>query len=441
MTTHEDACPAEATPEHACTDDATSVVLDVTALSHGPDAVARHQGRVVFVPRAAPGDRIRARLFALHGSYARAEIAHRCRPGPAYREPPCPWFGECGGCPWQQVAYPAQLEAKARNVRETLARIGHVVARHELPILAAPSEWAYRRRIRLHVGPDRRVGYLRPRSHDVVEIGACAIADPALSVVLDPLRALVRRLAATLQTVDLLSNGCDAVVVLATTRDTPSERDAELIATWMRTVAGIAGLELESPGRRRSWGDPTIAIAPVTGLPQTSQHGRNFSQVNPAANRLLVETVLAFAAPARHVLDLFCGTGNFSLPLAHAGARVIGVERSAAAVADARASADAVGIANVRFEIAAAERFLRQQGVAGAELVVLDPPRGGAAAVAEQLARLRPPRILYVSCDPATLARDVAKLAHGRYVVERLQAIDLFPQTEHVETVLEAVPA
>jgi 23S rRNA (uracil1939-C5)-methyltransferase len=424
--------------EHHCRDDETTVVLDVVAMSHGPDAVARHDGRVVFVPHAAPGDRVRARLVTVRTSYARAEIAHRCRPGPSYREPPCPWIAECGGCPWQQVTYSAQLEAKARNVREALARIAHVAARRELPIRAAPHEWQYRHRIRLHVGAGRALGFRRARSHTIVEIARCAIADPALSAVLTTARALVADLAAELATIDLVANGRGAVVVVASTGARVSERDAGTIARWLADTSAVAGLLLAGHGWERAWGDTTIAIRPVAGLPPILQRPRSFSQVNPEANRLLVETVVALAAPPTSVLDLFCGAGNLSLPLARGGGRVVGVERSATSVADARAAAAAARL-DVRFEVAAAEHFLRQQGLAGAELVVLDPPRGGAAAVAEQLGRLRPARILYVSCDPATLARDVATLTRTGYAVDRVQAIDLFPQTEHVETVLEAV--
>jgi 23S rRNA (uracil1939-C5)-methyltransferase len=426
--------------EHHCGDDETTVVLDVTAMSHGPDAVARHDGRVVFVPHAAPGDRVRARVVTAHASYARAEIAHRCRPGASYREPPCPWVAECGGCPWQQVTYPAQLEAKARNVREALARIARVAARRELPIRAAPDEWEYRHRIRLHVGPERSLGFRRARSHAIVEIGGCAIADPALSAVLPIARALVADLAVALDTIDLVANGRGGVVVVAAAGERASERDGETITRWLADTPAVAGVLLAGRGWERAWRDTTIAVTPVAGLPPIHQRPHAFSQVNPGANRLLVETVAGLAAPAARVLDLFCGAGNLSLPLAHGGAEVVGVERSATSVADGRAAAAAAGL-DVRFEVAVADRFLRQQGLAGAELVVLDPPRGGAATVAEQLGRLRPARILYVSCDPATLARDVATLTRAGYAVDRLQAIDLFPQTEHVETVLEAVRA
>lgn len=425
--------------EHCCANDPATVRLAITSLSHGPYAVARHGARVVFVPGVAPGDHVRVRLVEERGSYARAEVVHRCAPGPAYREPPCPWVAACGGCSWQQVAYRTQLEAKALNVRDALGRIARVVAARELPIIAAPHEWGYRHRVRLHVGRGHQLGYMEPRSHRIVEIGTCAVADPLLSALLAPLRRLLPALATGLRSIELMTNGRGGVVVLASTDDRYRETDAATIVRFLRDVTSVTAVHLAGRVWKRSFGDPTITVVPDDAAPPIRQRPGSFTQVNAEANRLLVRTVAAMAAPAARVLDLFCGAGNLSLPLAHAGARVLGVDRDREAIADAAGNAAVAGLTRARFETNAADRFLRQQGLAGAELIVLDPPRSGAAAVAAQLARLRPPRILYVSCDPATLARDVGTLAAAGYAVDRMQPIDLFPQTEHVETVLEAV--
>lgn len=425
---------------HRCADEAGTVVLDVTALSHGADAVARHEGRVVFLPRAAPGDRVRARLVWEGPSYARAEMIHRCVAGAAYREPPCPWVETCGGCPWQHVAYATQIEAKAGNVREALARIGGVTAHRLLPIIPSPREWGYRQRIRLHVGARREVGYLRPRSHRVVEIGACTIADPLVSAIIPVVRRLVDAMTTRLREVELVANRRGGVVVLCTTGGGWREKDADAITRFLDETPAVAAVRLAGPAFERCFGDPTVTLEDGEGAaPARLQSAASFLQVNPDANRHLVEAVVAIAAPAVRVLDLFCGAGNLSLPLAHAGAAVVGVDRDARAVADARRGAAEAGLAGARFEVAAADRFLAQQGLAGADLVLLDQPRGGAPAVAARLGALRPPRLLYVSCDPATLARDVRTLARAGFRVERVQPIDLFPQTEHVETVLEAV--
>jgi len=424
--------------EECCANLAETFSLEITSLTNGPDALARHGGRVVFVPGAAPGDRLRARLVTEHKTYARAQVTHHCVPGPAYREPPCPWAAECGGCPWQQVRYPAQLAAKTQNVRDALARIACVGAQRELTIVAAPREWGYRHRIRLHVGAGGRLGYKRPRSHEIVEVGACQVADPALSAAIAPLRGALQRFATRLDSVELLTNGRGGVVAFAVTRDLWRTQDADPIASLMRDGPEFAGVRLHGTGWELSWGDVRVVFSPDPAQTPITLHPGSFTQVNADANQLLVRAVVAWAAGATRVLDLFCGAGNLSLPLARAGASVVGVDRDRGAIADAAASAAAAGITDIRFEVSTADRFLRQQGVAGADLVVLDPPRAGAPSVATQLGRLRPRRILYVSCDPATMARDVRTLAAAGYAVDRVQPIDLFPQTEHVETLLEA---
>ncbi len=421
------------------TPETRAIELDVLALTNGPDAIARHDGQAIFVAGAAPGDRIRARIVEDRGSFARAEVVERLATGAEYRVPPCPWVASCGGCPWQHVTYAAQLAAKAANVHEALARIAGVQARRELPIIASPDEWRYRHRIRLHVDHDRRVGYVRPRSQEVVEIDACVVAEPAISAVLPALRALVRGLATTVDSVELTTNGRGGIVVHMSASGAFRPADATSITTLLAGGGSVAGVRIVGRGWHHEWGDASITTAEHGASPQLVQRAGTFSQVNAAANRLLVEVVRQLATPARKVLDLFCGAGNLSLPLAATGAAVVGIDRERAAIEAAVASAAASRLTAARFETASAEHFLRQQGYTGADLVLLDPPRGGAGKVAQQLARLRPPRILYVSCDPATLARDVRTLATAQYVVDRVQPLDLFPQTEHVETVLEAV--
>jgi 23S rRNA (uracil1939-C5)-methyltransferase len=424
---------------HTCDDEPGTFVLEPTTLAHGPDAVGRHEGRVIFVPGAAPGDRVRVRVVEQHGNYARAEMLHRCAAGPAYREPPCPWVGACGGCPWQHVEYATQLAAKERNVLESLKRIAGVTPRQPLPIVAAPSEWGYRHRIRLHTDERRALGYRRPRSHELVEIGHCAIAEPELSGVLPALRALVVSLATTIADVEIASNGRGAIVVGATARGRFVERDAATVEAWLHATAGVAGVGLRGRDWTRRFGETSLTVRSSDDAAPITQRFGSFTQVNTAANRLLVRTVVERLDPGAKVLDLFCGAGNLSVPMARVAASVVGVDQDAGGISDAIASARAAGTKNVRFETAAADRFLRRHGLVGATVAVLDPPRTGAADAVAQLARLVPSRIVYVSCDPATLARDVRTLAAAGYVVDRVQPIDLFPQSEHVETVLEAV--
>lgn len=393
----------------------------------------------MFVPGAAPGDRVRVRIREEHGQWARGELLHVCVAGAARRTPPCPWVARCGGCPWQHVDYPAQIAAKETNVREALARIAGVRPATMSPILPAPDEWAYRHRIRLHAGPGGALGFRAARSHALVEIDACLIAEPEVSAALAPVRALAAALATTLDEVEIVANGRGAIVLHATARGGFREADAGRVRAWLAATPTVAGVALRGRTWQRRFG--TIEIAGITesGTAPVVQRAGTFTQVNPAANRLLVRTVVATVGDAASVLDLFCGAGNLSLPLARGAGAVTAVDQDAAGVSDGAASAAAAGLTNLRFEIAAADRFLGRHGLAGADVVVLDPPRTGAATVVRALARLRPARIVYVSCEPSTLARDVRTLAGAGYTVARVQPIDVFPQSEHVETVLEAV--
>src|SRR5205823_1155372 len=243
-----------ATGGDSFTDSEAPLVLDVERLTFGFDALAHHGRQVVFVPYAAPADRVQAEVVERRGGYLRARIAAVLVPGPARVLPGCRYFPTCGGCQWQQVAPPAQRDAKAAIVAEQLARVAGVRDAEVLPTVPSPADWHYRARITLAV-EGRRAGYRRARSHDLVEIADCPPGDPTVRVALEP------------------------------------------------------GLALEVP-------------ADV------------FTQVNPGANRRLVETVVALGAfaPGARVLDLYCGAGNLSLPLARRGVTVLGIERSRVAV-------------------------------------------------------------------------------------------------------------
>ena len=260
---------------------------------------------MIFVPGTAPGDRVRVRVVEEHGNYARAALIHRCAPGPVHRDAPCPWVDRCGGCPWQHVAYATQLAAKEVNVREALARIAGVTATEPLPIIAAPAEWAYRHRIRLHAGAGGALGYRRPRSHELVVIEHCMIAEPALSAVLAPLRALVPALATALAEVEILTNGRGGVVVDATAHGRFREPDEPVIAAWLDAHPTVAGLAVRGRDWARHYGATALAVASEADVPPAVQRAGTFTQVNPEANRLLVRTVVDFAGAGARVLDLF----------------------------------------------------------------------------------------------------------------------------------------
>jgi 23S rRNA (uracil1939-C5)-methyltransferase len=417
--------------------------LRIERMSHGPDGVGRHQGRVVFVRDTAPGDVVDVRITERRRSYSRGVRRATRIPGAARREPPCPYIGRCGGCQWQHLTYAAQLEAKHRNLVDHVARIGALDPGPIRPPLPAPDEWRYRHRLNLRV-QDRRLGFYRAASHELVEIDACLIAAAPADAGLAAARRWLGMVDTRIRRLALVASEEGGALVLAANAEGPfvpgdGPRNLDVVARPAET--GVRGVVMYGKGWRHAWGDVGVSFT-ADGVSLLTTGGE-FTQVNLAANRLLVATVVALAAtePGDEVLDLYCGAGNLTLPIARRGARVLGIERSLRAVTDAEANARRLGLAHhCRFVCGPVEQAVRELTVAP-RIVILDPPRGGAAAIVPDLLRLRPRRVVYVSCDPPTLARDVATLARRGYRLEAIQPIDLFPQTYHLEAVacLEAV--
>src|ERR1041385_294719 len=189
--------------------------LNIDALAYGPYGIGRHNGRVVMVPLTVPGDEIEATIVGDKGNYAVGALAHIVAPSPARQEPPCPYVGECGGCPWQMVRYEAQLEAKQKSVADALRRIGKLENYEMLPIIRSPEEYRYRRRIRLHVAPGRRLGYHRLFSHQLIEIASCLIATEGADRRLDAARAWIEPLVSNLVEVEIVESDDGATVVFA----------------------------------------------------------------------------------------------------------------------------------------------------------------------------------------------------------------------------------
>jgi len=416
------------------TDSEDPLVLDVERLTFGFDALAHHGRQVVFVPYAAPADRVQAEVVERRGGYLRARIAAVLVPGPARVLPGCRYFPTCGGCQWQHVAPPAQRDAKAAIVAEQLARVAGVRDAEVLPTVPSPADWHYRARITLAV-EGRRAGYRRARSHDLVEIADCPLADPVVSAHLEAARAWVAALRVPLRRVTL-SAAPGGVVLAASATARPGPADLDASEALLARTAGVRGTVVTGAGARLVAGDPTVRVALEPGL-ALEVPADVFTQVNPGANRRLVETVVALGAfaPGARVLDLYCGAGNLSLPLARRGVTVLGIERNRVAVEAARANAARLRLAGATFRTGDVARALGDLPAGSVDAVVLDPPRAGAADAVPALAALRLPRILYVSCDAATLARDVRGLVAAGYRLERVQPIDVFPQTYHVESV------
>ena len=381
------------------------VEATVERILPGGAGLAHADGRTLLVALAAPGDRVRARVERTQGSVSFASIAEVIEPSPARVEPPCPYFGRCGGCDFQQLSYPAQLDAKVGIIRDCLRRIARLDFAQEVPITPSPSVWNYRSRAQWQRDPVRRLlGYFERASHRVCDVAACPVLAPELEAALEDLRGQVR-------------GGALA---------------EEL--TEFQAVAGDEGASLAPPAE----GLPTREVSRLVGGHRYRFSAEGFFQINHALLGPLVDCA-AGEARGETAVDLYCGAGLFTLPLARRFARVLGVEANSAAVQFARRNLAEAGLGNATFEVSRVGDWLREAAAAAlapVDFLLLDPPRSGAEEGAlEGILALGPRRISYVSCDPATLARDLKGLVAGGYRLDRLAAFDMFPQTHHVEAV------
>jgi 23S rRNA (uracil1939-C5)-methyltransferase len=394
-------------------------------LASGGDAVARHpDGRVVFVSGAAPEERVEARVTKDNKSFLRAEVVKVLEPGPARVKPPCAHYDRCGGCALQHVAYPEQVASKDAALREALARIGGLDlsgTTFEAPWSGAP--YGYRTRARLVRASDGRIGFRARRSKDVVDIQRCPVLAPELQEVLTALRPAMesrgpaRREGGRRE--DEISLVFDGQAVLA---DFP-----EKLIRGARTAARASGVPLYFGQEAVTEGDD--GFGPMVSSPQV------FAQASRTGNAAVVGHVADLCPDGVAVAaDLYSGSGNFTRVLAKKAAAVEAFEGARDAAALARRAAPA----HVRVHLGAVEQGFAAWVAEGArpEVVVLDPPRTGAhPKVLSTIARAEPRAVIYVSCDPATFARDAGQLAQAGLRLARVRLFDLYPQTDHSEVV------
>ncbi|MCM0081486.1 23S rRNA (uracil(1939)-C(5))-methyltransferase RlmD [Geomonas sp. Red32] len=435
------------------------ISVAIEKLCYGGSGLGRVEGKACFVPFTAPGDRARVRVVKEKRSYLEGELVELEVPSALRTAPPCPLFGVCGGCDWQHLPYPEQVTQKGEIFAESLRRIGKLGEVEILPVIASPNAFGYRSRIQIKIAREAGVlqtGFFMTGSHKVVDCPqGCPIAHPLLNRMTSELRPLLAGLAEArfIPQIDLSIGDDEQGLAVVHYRGGDAGALARRLSAARADLPSIGGLLLRKGERGAP--EPVFGIEALRyRIPAGLLNGRDelvlrfsrggFSQVNYLQNLQLIRTVVQWAALSggERVLDLFCGNGNFSLPLAGFAREVVGVEGYAPSIEDAVANAAANGVANASFrvsDVAAAVRKLASRGERF-DLVVLDPPRAGAEAAGE-IARLRPAHIIYVSCDPATLARDLGTLCAGGYRVVRSQPVDMFPQTYHLESVTELVLA
>ena len=429
-------------------------VLDITALAHGGDGVARlEDGRVAFVRDACPGDRVRAEILQDKDRFVRARSVEVLVPSADRVEPPCPYFERCGGCQWQHVSYDAQLRAKRSSVADALTRIGGQDPDRVLEPVASPAEYGYRNKIELTVGwdPDAGAGrgmslcYSERGSDELVPVESCLLLPErwasAPRALTGAMRYLWGRDGLPVQRVGLrVSESTDDVELdlWGPPGSLPRSRVARVLqdAVDARTVARV--LVREDVKRRRIRGTEVLAgrgfwTERLAGL-SFAVTPPSFFQVNTAAAGALVAAVLeAIEGRGGPILDAFAGVGTFSVPAAVAGHDVIAVEREKSALHDLQRNLEAAGADALVIPGDVAYALDELEPI---DTAVVDPPRSGMSPDAlAAIVSLEPGRIVYVACDPATLARDVRLLQESGYGLTSARPIDLFPQTYHVETV------
>lgn len=387
--------------------------IDIEKLVYGGSGLGRCRGKVVFVPFAAPGDRLLVEPVREKKDYVQARICRVLAPGQGRTDPPCPHFGSCGGCHWQHLQYPLQVAAKGDILREILRHRFPLTRDLPVTVAACPEPFAYRSRARLQLGRSGSgafPGFFRQGSRDVEAIDSCLLLRPPLD------RALA-----------------------ALCRDTGS----------LQPAAYAGGIDIAGSDREGVWalgpageGEQETLLEKRAGGFRFKVTASTFFQANDFMVGPLLELVRDMAADSGRgkALDLFAGVGLFSLPLAGLFGSVIAVERSPTASRLCSGNAASAGIDRIRTVCADAAAWLESGSrpeAAGADLVVLDPPRTGAGArVIHGIRSLGPGTILYVSCDPQTLTRDLSLIPATEYAIDRVEGLDMFPQTFHFETVV-----
>ncbi len=414
-----------------------SIRLQLTGMAHGGEALGRHEGKVIFVPYALLGEEVLVEIVQDKGRYARARLLEVVRPSPDRVEPRCPHFGTCGGCQWQHMAYEAQLRFKEEILHDQLERIGGVLKPPVKRSLGAHDPWFYRNHLQFHLNEEGRLGFLTFRGWEVVPIEVCYIIHPLVEEVF---RAL-----------DLAFPQLKRVSIRVGTRTGQKllilEMEEDVIPA-LEVNEPLSCVEFLSDGTLLTLVGDSSIIEEVGGRCFRISAG-SFFQVNTEQLERLIEVVRGYLAPEGHevLLDAYCGVGTFGLSLAGEVGQVIGVEESDSALADARFNAQYESIPvgegeNVEFIGGRVEDTLPD--LVRVDVAILDPPRQGCGREAiTHLVRLAPAKIIYVSCDPATLARDIKRLREGGYYLVEVQPVDMFPQTYHIETaaLLERSPS
>lgn len=415
----------------------------ITGIAFGGNGIIRKDGFVVFVPFTAVGDDVTCRIITKKTSYAIGELVTVHSPSENRVPPPCPYFGRCGGCQLQHINYPAQLDYKQQSVEDALKRIGHLNITSPIDIIPASEQWSYRRHIQLTLKPDKgyfTAGYIGTDNHSLVSIETCPIFNELTDPIIKQIQEISFQLVAHPNNhgkVTIMKKDAQQYVLAFHFKQLPPNCIA-IIEKAINKYTSLSGATLQSPHEQHVIGQYNITCD-VNGMTlQCSPHAFLQNHPEQSANIYHAVTEHIQKIKASHVLDLYCGIGVLTLLLAKKGIEILGVENNPIAVALANENLKWNKIDNAQFICANVDTELPTiLDKHSYDAVIVNPPRQGLQnTVVETLLKHKPENIIYISCMPATLARDLAILCKQHYTISTCTAFDMFPQTSHIETMI-----
>lgn len=456
-----------------------TVTLDISGLTHDGEGVGRYEGFTLFVHGALPGEQVQAKVLKVKKTYGYAKLLDVLVPSPERVQPACEWFARCGGCQLQHLSYPAQLAEKRRQVVNNLVRLGGLVVQGEngsdehTGVIVHPTlgmdneEWRYRNKSAVPFGVDAAGqligGFYARGSHRIVDMNRCLIQHPYADDVVQLVKTIAHELriapydentgrGVLRHVVTRVGVATDETMIVLVTNSKKLPQREEWIRRIRAAVPSVRSIvhNVNMVSTNVIFGDETNVVwgseyiyDELDGL-RFAISARSFYQVNPVQTVTLYRKALEYAALTgqEKVIDAYCGIGTISLFLARAAEHVYGVEIVPEAIQDAQRNAALNDLTNATFETGAAEVVIprwREEGVT-ADVIVVDPPRKGCdEALLATIVAMQPKRVVYVSCNPATLARDLRVLEDGGYRAVEVQPVDMFPHTGHVEAVVKLV--
>ncbi|MGS2778653.1 23S rRNA (uracil(1939)-C(5))-methyltransferase RlmD [Robertmurraya sp. GLU-23] len=435
-------------------------------LTHDGAGVAKVEGYPLFVKNALPGERAKIKVIKVNKGYGFGRLEEILEQSPHRVDAPCPIYKECGGCQLQHLSYEGQLLAKEKQVRDVLTRIGKLENVKVHPVLGMSEPWRYRNKAQVPVGEREGgliAGFYQQRSHEIIDMEACMIQQEKNDEVVQAVKRICTKYGVTAYNEQrhkgtlrhiMARHGqvTKEVMVVLVTRTSELPNKEKIVKEIVESVEGVKSIIQNVNSKKINvilgdetrvlWGEEVIYD--LIGNVKFAISSRSFYQVNPEQTKVLYDQALTYAelSGQETVIDAYCGIGTISLFLAQKAQKVYGVEIVPEAIADANRNADLNGINNVEFAVGEAEVVIPnwyKEGIE-ADVLVVDPPRKGCDdALLQTIIEMRPKKVVYVSCNPATLARDLRVLEDGGYRTVEVQPVDMFPHTTHVECVSQLI--